>query len=169
MVSIEITNKEIEILLEKFGKNKESKKIKKLEEQYKHLEIELNKVRRIASTPNCQKCGSPNVIKNGARPTQRRGEIQKFKCLDCKHRFSTDTSFGYGMRNNEETIKQALALRKEGNSLAQIAKKIGGGVSRQTVDRWLKKYNPLPTEEKIIKIKQKNQHGEFERNWKIKV
>ena len=168
-MNIEISNKEInkiKTFLKKFGKND---KIKELEEKYKRLEIELNEVRRIASTPNCQKCGSPNVIKNGARPTKRRGEIQKFKCLECGHKFSTDTSFGYGMRNNEETIKKALALRKEGNSFAQIAEKIGGGVTRQTICRWLQKYNPSPTEEKIIKVKQKNQYGEFERDWKIKV
>lgn len=168
MVLIKISNKEIGKLLESLGKGGESKRIKKLEEECNNLRVELNKVRKMAITPNCQKCGSPNVIKNGVRLTGRRGEIQRFKCLDCKHRFSTDTAFGYRMRNQEETIKKALAFRKEGNSLAQTVEKIGGGVTRQTIKRWLEKYQP-PTEEKTIKVKQKNQHGEYEREFKIKV
>ena len=162
-MKIEISNKKLKLLFKK-----DIAKIKKLEKEIINLKTQLRKVEQIAKTPNCQKCGSPNVIKNGSRPTQRRGEIQKFKCLDCGHRFSTDTSFGYRMRNQEETIKKALALRKEGNSLSKIAEKIGGNVTRQTILRWLQKYQP-PQNEKIIKIKQKNQYKEYERTFKIKI
>ena len=77
-------------------------------------------------------------------------------------------SYGYRMRNNEETIKRALALRKEGNSLAQIVKKIGGGVTRQTISRWLQKFQP-PTEEKTAIINMKNQYSKYQRKFKIKV
>lgn len=163
-MKIEISNKKLKELLFK----KEITEIKKLKEEIVDLKTQLKKIEQIAKTPNCQKCGSSNVIKNGSRPTQRRGEIQKFKCLECGHRFSTDTSFGYRMRNQEKTIKQALKLRKQGNSLAKIAEKIGGNVTRQTILRWLQKYQP-PTEEKTIKVKQKNQYGEYERNFKIKI
>ncbi len=72
MVSIEISNKEFEILINKFGKekdkkdnkkdkkdnkkdNKKNKKIQKLEEECKSLRVELNKVKRIAMTPKLSK------------------------------------------------------------------------------------------------------------------
>jgi len=163
-MKIEISSKKLKELLFK----KEITEIKKLKEEIVDLKTQLKKVEQMAKTPNCQRCGSPNVIKNGSRPTQRRGEIQKFKCLECGHRFSTDTSFGYRMRNQEETIKQALELRKKGFTLSEIAKEIGGNVTRQTIHRWLQKYQP-PTEEKTIKIKQKNQYKEYDRTFKIKI
>jgi len=163
---IDISNKEIEMFIKQFGKKKENKKIEELEEKYNSLKKEMKEVKQMAMTPNCPSCGSPKVVKKGSRPTEKRGKIQRYRCLNCNHTFSTDTAFSYRMKHKGETIKEALALRKEGYTLSEIAEKVE--VSRVTILKWLKKFQP-PTEEVTIIKKQKNQHGEYNRKFKIKI
>ena len=57
----------------------------------------------------CQNCGSQNYKKEGFRKTKLRGNIQKYKCIDCSKYFTNDDGF-YRMRNNEAKITKAIDL-----------------------------------------------------------
>jgi transposase-like protein len=129
-----------------------NKKIEKLEEKIK--------------TPACLYCGSIEVIRRGWRYNQNK-KVQKYQCKNCKKKFSFSDNFPH-MKNNADEILKALELRKEGKTLSQIAGELGNKVTRQTINLWLHKYQP-PTEETTIKKMQKNQFGEFEREFKIKI
>ena len=41
----------------------------------------------------CEKCDGKNIKKDGVRKTKNRGNVQRYKCLDCFHRFSLDVGF----------------------------------------------------------------------------
>jgi lambda repressor-like predicted transcriptional regulator len=72
------------------------------------------------------------------------------------------------MRYPKKTIQQALDLRKEGLSLAQISKKLGNKIPRQTIRNWLGKYQK-PSKERDIEIPMKNQYKDYKRKFTIKV
>ena len=61
-----------------------------------------------------------------------------------------------------------MKLRKKGRTYSQIVDEIGGVMTRQNVMRLLYKFQP-PKKDIIIKRKQRNQYGEYEREFKIKV
>ena len=55
----------------------------------------------------CVHCGKSNYIKKGLRKTQNRGNIQRYKCLDCNRLFTNDNGF-YRMKNDEKKITSAI-------------------------------------------------------------
>ncbi len=57
----------------------------------------------------CVYCGNSNYIKKGIRKTQNRGNIQRYKCLDCNRLFTNDNGF-YRMKNSESKITSAIDL-----------------------------------------------------------
>jgi len=57
----------------------------------------------------CVFCKGQNFIKKGWRKTENRGNIQKFKCLDCGKYFTNDAGF-YRMRNSEAKITAGIDL-----------------------------------------------------------
>jgi len=116
----------------------------------------------------CPKCKSTDTIKRGLRYNLGRGKVQKWGCKKCKARFM-DSGLDFRMRNHEFKIKKAIELFNQDNpslSYQQIADKIGG-VTRQTIHRWIHKYNILK-EDKVIEREQKNQYGTYTRKYKIK-
>lgn len=142
---------------------KQKKIINELNKILKDVLTDLNKVKN----PRCPKCNSWNVIKRGTRKTIGRGRVQRYHCIDCDWKF-TQRTIDYRMRHNKEVIKKIMKLRKQGKTYSQIAGEIGGVMTRQNVLRLLRKLQP-PKKEVIIRRKQRNQWGEYERNFKIKI
>lgn len=101
-------------------------------------------VRRIEPIDNlteCIFCGSSNIVKDGVRKNKR-GDIQKFYCQDCKHYFTFNIGFER-MKHNPQAITSAMQLYFSGESLRNTQKSLrllGVEVSHKTVFMWIKKY-----------------------------
>ena len=67
----------------------------------------------------CEKCNEKNIKKDGVRGTKNRGKVQRYKCLNCKHRFSSDNGF-WKMKNHENKITACLDMYYSGMSLRKI-------------------------------------------------
>lgn len=115
--------------------------------------------------PKCLKCKSTDTIKSGTRYNLRREKTQRWRCKNCKGRFIIN-DLDFRMKNPKFKIQKAIELFNQGLSLSQIADKIGD-VSRQTIHRWIHKYN-IPKKDKVIVREQKNQYGTYTREYKIK-
>ena len=63
----------------------------------------------------CPDCKAENIKKDGKRKTENRGLIQRYKCLNCSHRFTLDDGF-FRMRNAPQKITQAVDLFYRGAS-----------------------------------------------------
>lgn len=91
----------------------------------------------------CTKCKGKNVKKNGARATENRGKIQRFKCKDCGFRFVKDDGF-YRMRNSPQKITLCLNLYFSGVSLRKIQEHLKAfyphNSSHETIHGWIEKY-----------------------------
>ena len=104
-------------------------------------------VRRIEPIDNlteCIFCGSSNIVKDGIRKNKR-GEIQKFYCRDCKHYFTFNIGFER-MKHNPQAVTSAMQLYFSGESLRNTQKSLrllGVEVSHKTVFMWIKKYVSL--------------------------
>jgi transposase-like protein len=113
-------------------------------------------VRRIEPIDNlteCIFCGSSNIVKDGVRKNKR-GEIQKFYCRDCKHYFTFNIGFER-MKHNPQAITSAMQLYFSGESLRNTMKSLrllGVEVSHQTIYNWINKYVSLMNSyvEKIV-------------------
>lgn len=136
----------------------------------KEVDFLKDRITKLEGIPSCPKCKGNNIIKHGGRKTGR-GWIQRYLCKSCKESFVGDSKkrFDYRMRTPDFEIRKAMRLRKKGYTYSQIAEVIGG-VTRQTVMRWLRKYQPIK-KEKISKVrKMKSRWGtEYSRKFKIKV
>ena len=91
----------------------------------------------------CLKCKSENIKKDGKRKTENRGLIQRYKCLECSHRFVLDNGF-YRMRNESKKITCALDLFYRGVSTRKIQEHFNAfyphNSSHMSVYRWIVKY-----------------------------
>jgi len=96
-------------------------------------------------TTICPICKSQNVIKKGIRTTTY-GEIQRYGCLDCNHRFVVDKGFSR-VKHDPKIITLTLDLYFKGVSLRKITDHIqqfhDRKVSQTTPMRWIKKYTAL--------------------------
>ena len=102
----------------------------------------------------CPKCDSINCIKQGKRKTILRGEIQRYGCKKCNHRFSVNAN---RQRLPEDVIAFGLSLFDKGKSSYQIIrlikKKFKIQVSSQTLFRWAKKfegYKPINYDKRFL-------------------
>jgi len=80
-------------------------------------------VRRIEPIDNltdCIFCGSSNIVKDGVRKNKR-GDIQKFYCRDCKHYFTFNIGFER-MKHDPQAITSAMQLYFSGESLRNTMK-----------------------------------------------
>ncbi len=66
----------------------------------------------------CKYCDSGKIIKKGIRKNKK-GNIQIYKCLDCKKRFSSNFGFEK-MRYDYTTITVALQMYYSGMSVRDI-------------------------------------------------
>lgn len=145
------------------------KDLKPIIDKLRELDKKLDKFEEKTKIPNCIYCGSTKVIRNGWRYNNNK-KVQKYRCQNCNHKFSCNDDFKR-MRNNAEVILKAMELRKKGKTFAQISealKKDGTDVTRQSICKWMQEYQPA-TKEITVKRNQKNQFGEYEREFKIKI
>jgi putative transposase len=67
----------------------------------------------------CPECSSESIKKDGFRQTQNRGEIQRYECKSCGHRFIENDGF-FRMRNNSKKITCAIDLFYRGVSTRKV-------------------------------------------------
>ena len=106
------------------------------------------KAQRIQGDVNgitCPICKSQNIIKRGVRATSY-GELQRYGCRDCNHRFVVDKGFSR-VKHDPKVITLTLDLYFKGVSLRKITDHIqqfhDRKVSQTTPMRWIKKYTQL--------------------------
>ncbi len=91
----------------------------------------------------CVHCGKSNYIKKGIRKTQNRGNIQRYKCLDCKKLFTNDEGF-YRMKNSESKITSAIDLYFSNLSSRKVRnhfrRHLDHNASHETILKWCRKY-----------------------------
>ena len=93
----------------------------------------------------CPSCKSEDVVKRGVRKTQF-GEVQRYGCTDCGHRFVVDKGF-CRMKFNPKIVTQTLDLYFKGLSQRKIADHLkqfeSVSVAQPTILSWIKKYLKL--------------------------
>jgi transposase-like protein len=91
----------------------------------------------------CEKCNGKNIKKDGVRKTKNRGEVQRYKCKGCSHRFSIDDGF-WKMKNHEDKITSCMNLYYSGMSLSKIQEHLQMFAPKNshysTIYRWIVKY-----------------------------
>jgi len=108
--------------------------------------VNNNDVKEIESANQLScKCGSVNVIKIGVRHNKS-GDIQRFKCKECNHKWSDNLGFAKA-RVNSKIITVALDLYFKGISLRKVAEHIklfhGISVSNVAVLGWIRKFGEV--------------------------
>jgi transposase-like protein len=116
---------------------------KKLSED---IETDHEKHEEIMANPNsCPNCESGNIIKRGVRKTTN-GEVQRYYCKDCNHRFTLDNGFSR-MKHDPKAVTLSMDLYFKGISLRKICDHLKQfynlEVSQTTPMRWIKKYMEL--------------------------
>jgi transposase-like protein len=108
-------------------------------------ENEFTLYREIVEKPNCQYCGSPDVIKNGSRKTKI-GCRQRFLCQECGKTFMVEEAFKK-IVGDPKIVSLALDLYFKGISLRKIVDHLKQfydvEVAHITVHRWIKRYMRL--------------------------
>jgi transposase-like protein len=90
---------------------------------------------------NCPSCKSNRIVRNGIRKNKS-GNIQRYKCLECKTWFTLNIGFER-MHATPQMITSAMQLYFSGESLRSVEaflKLQGVRVSHMTVYRWIGKY-----------------------------
>jgi transposase-like protein len=93
------------------------------------------------------KCGSVNIIKIGVRHNKS-GNIQRFKCKECNHKWSDNLGFAKS-KVNAKIVTVALDLYFKGISLRKVAEHIklfyGVTISNVAVLGWIRKFGEVVT------------------------
>ncbi|MAH43071.1 hypothetical protein CL614_05115 [archaeon] len=92
----------------------------------------------------CPYCESKDVIKQGVRHNQA-VERQMWKCKHCSKKFTVDDGF-LRMRHEKKVIKDAMEMRAQGASLADVKARLdarGIKISRWAILKWERKYPNL--------------------------
>jgi len=98
------------------------------------------------TTDRCEKCGSTHIQKWGYRYNGN-GRVQRFKCIDCNHRWDAKIDGFERMRSNPHAITVALDLYFKGVSLRKIVDHLKQfehvNVSYVAIYKWIQKYVTL--------------------------
>ena len=92
----------------------------------------------------CKFCDSGNIIKKGFKKNKS-GNVQLFKCKDCKRKFTANFGFER-MRYDPRTITQALQMYYQGMSVRDIEcnfEMMGIDVDHSSIYDWITKYSTL--------------------------
>ncbi len=92
----------------------------------------------------CKYCDSGKIIKKGMRKTKK-GDVQIFKCKDCKKRFTANFGFEK-MRYDSIIITRALQMYYSGMSVRDIAdcfEQEEIEISYRAVYGWIEKYSKM--------------------------
>ncbi len=91
----------------------------------------------------CEECNGKNIKKDGFRETKNRGNVQRYKCKDCYHRFSIDSGF-WKMKNHEDKVTSCINMYYAGMSLRKIQEHLQMFAPKNshysTIYRWIVKY-----------------------------
>ena len=94
----------------------------------------------------CKHCNSGHIKKDGVRQ-DKKGTVQRFKCLDCQKRFTMD--FGFEQRHfDDRTITGAFQMYFTGMSMRDIAdhyEMMWIDVSFKTIYNWVSDYSKMTT------------------------
>jgi putative transposase len=105
-----------------------------------HKEVEVARIQPL-DINCCIFCISSNIVKDGIRHNKR-GDIQKYNCRECKRYFTINLGFDR-MRATPQVITSALQLYFTGESFRNIQKFLklqGVNINHTTIYRWIKKY-----------------------------
>ena len=112
-----------------------------VETDIKAQKIQGDEIGRI----NCPICKSKNTVKRRVRANSY-GEIQRYGCKDCNHRFVINVGFSR-VKHDPKVITLTLDLYFKGVSLRKISDHIQQFHDREvdptTPMRWIKKYTQL--------------------------
>ncbi len=101
---------------------------------------------RTANIDQCERCASTHIQKWGYR-YHANSKVQRYKCMDCKHRWDTKNLGFEKMRANPHAITVALDLYFKGVSLRKIVDHLkqfeGLNVSFVAIYKWVQKYVAL--------------------------
>ena len=134
---------------------------------------------------NCLNCKGEHVIKSGIRKTKR-GNVQRYKCIDCGLRFVIDKGFSR-MKHTPKAITLSMDLYFKGISYRKICDHLKQfynlRVNPSTPLRWIQKYlkllsrysdqykakvsNIWHSDEMTINIKKKGEKGYYEWIWNV--
>ena len=92
----------------------------------------------------CKYCDSGKIKKSGTRKTKT-GNIQRYACLDCKKRFTTNFGFEK-MRYDTRTITQVIQMYYQGMSVRDIEcnfEMLGIDVDHSSIYHWICKYSTM--------------------------
>ena len=105
-----------------------------------HKEVEVARIEPLQINC-CIFCNSSNIVKDGLRHNKR-GDIQKYNCRDCKRYFTINLGFER-MHATPQVITSALQLYFTGESFRNVQKFLklqGVNINHNTIYRWIKKY-----------------------------
>ena len=116
----------------------------------------------------CPSCKAEHIKKDGKRKTENRGQIQRYKCLECSHRFILDDGF-FRMRNSPLKITQSVDLFYRGASTrgvqGHLAMFFPHNASNVSIYSWVVKYSKMIskfTNKLKLKVGQEAQTDEIE-------
>jgi len=92
----------------------------------------------------CKFCDSGRLKKDGIRKNKK-GDVQQYKCLDCKKRFILNLGFEK-MKSKDVLITRALQMYYSGMSVRDVAdcfEQEDVKVSHMTIYRWIEKYSKM--------------------------
>ena len=123
----------------------------------KHIKIILEKIKRKSCYSNqpfrimersqlklCKFCDSGRIIKKGFKKNKS-GNVQLFKCKDCKRKFTANFGFEK-MRSKDYIITRALQMYYTGMSVRDISdcfEQEEIDVSHMTIYNWITKYSKM--------------------------
>ena len=93
----------------------------------------------------CQKCGSENYKKFGVRHNKKAGDIQRYRCLDCKFVYIVNPAFEHA-KASAKSISSAIDLYMKGVSVRKIADYLGSegvSINNSSVCRWVHRFNAV--------------------------
>lgn len=116
-----------------------------ISKELRHKIVNNSDVKEIESDRLSCKCGSINVIKIGIRHNKS-GNIQRFKCKECNHKWSDNLGFAYN-KVNSKIITMSLDLYFKGVSLRKIKEHLqlfhGIDVSPSSILNWIHKFGEV--------------------------
>jgi transposase-like protein len=102
------------------------------------------KIEPISNTNSCVNCHSAKIVNFGIRHNHS-GNIQKYRCNDCKRHFTINLGFEK-MHATPQMVKSAMQLYFTGESLRNVQKFLrlqGVTISHIAVYKWINKYVAL--------------------------
>ena len=111
-------------------------------------EIKPHNTLEIQEIIECPHCIGHDIVKNGVRKCKK-GDIQRYLCRGCSHRFVVDKALSR-LKATPEVISVSMDLYFKGNSLAKISHHLNMfyqiKVTRPTILNWVHKFSKILNE-----------------------